>query len=55
MPTHCHHAVAPPRRLPTCACRFLPLLRPHLVPYQLHLFAEKVDTDERRVAEILLE
>lgn len=47
-----------PLPLPRCAAplpprRFLPLLRPRLVPYQLHLWAERVDATVQRVAEIL--
>ena len=34
---------------------FLPLLQPQLVPYQLHLYAERTDATLQRVAEILLE
>lgn len=34
--------------------RFLPLLRPQMVPYQLHLYAEREDTDEGRVAQLIL-
>lgn len=44
------HTLGKPRR-----CRFLPLLRPHLVPYQLHLFAERSDCMVQRVAELLEE
>ncbi|KAI3434860.1 hypothetical protein D9Q98_002914 [Chlorella vulgaris] len=34
--------------------RFLPLLQPHLVPYQLHLYAERTDCSEARVCELIL-
>lgn len=35
--------------------RFLPLLRPKLVPYQLHLYAEREDAGVQRVAELLMQ
>ncbi|EFN56993.1 hypothetical protein CHLNCDRAFT_143627 [Chlorella variabilis] len=35
--------------------RFLPLLRPHLVPYQLHLYAERCDCSEARVCELIMQ
>lgn len=35
--------------------RFLPLLRPKLVPYQLHLYAEREDAGVQRVAELLIQ
>ncbi|KAL4425412.1 hypothetical protein ABPG75_009428 [Micractinium tetrahymenae] len=35
--------------------RFLPLLRPKLVPYQLHLYAEREDVGLQRVAQLLLQ
>lgn len=41
------------RRAHMCWCRFLPLLRPRMVPYQLHLFAERTDADVQRVAQVI--
>ncbi len=39
-----------------CRCRrYLPLLRPQMVPYQLHLYAERVETGEQRVAELIMQ
>lgn len=35
--------------------RFLPLLQPQMVPYQLHLYAERADATVQRVAEIIQE
>jgi len=46
-----------PARPPAClpACRFLPLLRRQMVPYQLHLYAERVECGLQRVAQLLLQ
>jgi nucleotide-binding universal stress UspA family protein len=35
--------------------RFLPLLRPHRIPYQLHLFAERTECPDERVRELIVQ
>jgi hypothetical protein len=34
---------------------YLPLLRPKMVPYQLHLYAERCEITEGRVAELIMQ
>ena len=33
----------------------MPLLRPKMVPYQLHLYAERGEITEGRVAELIMQ
>jgi hypothetical protein len=46
------HPLAPSCHLP---CSFLPLLRPHRIPYQLHLFAERTECPDERVRELIVQ
>ena len=46
-----HHST--PRRPPS-GCRYLPCLQARMVPYELHLFAEREDAPASRVGELIL-
>lgn len=47
-----HTAASVPPPFP---CSFLPLLRPHRIPYQLHLYAERTDCSDERVRELIVQ
>ena len=47
------HPPSPPP--PPPSRRYLPLLRPRMVPYQLHLYAERCEITEGRVAELIMQ